>query len=379
MVYLRVVENDRDWHDFLNLPYRLYRHTPCWVAPFNAEIRNRLDADKHPFYRHARRQVFLVGTANETLGRIVGIIDDAYEAYHRDKVAFFGFYEAADRADVAACLLNAVIQWAKDNHKHRLIGPMNPSTNYECGLLIDGYGQPPTVMMTYNHPYYQTHLESSGLTKAIDLFAYDVPLAPLHLDSSVLRQADQLRRNPRIRLRPLNLRSFDEEVGVLQSLYNDAWSDNWGFVPLGKDEFSHILYELKPFIRPDLCPIAEVDQQPAAITIVLPDLNEVFRKIGGGDLTLLKRLRLLWSLSKPGLRAVSRTRFLVLGIRKQYRSLRLGPLLYQHCLEHQARLGYRTTEASWILESNGPMNKVLQEYLGAVRTKTYRIFERTLQ
>jgi hypothetical protein len=376
MLELLPVATPNDWSEFLELPFRVYRGDPCWVPPWHQEVRDRLDVARHPFYEHARLRPLLARRGGVTVGRVVGIVDDDYNRYHDDRAAFFGFYEGVDDFEVARSLLEGLTEWAQSQGLRRLIGPMNPSTNYECGLLVEGYDTPPTVLMSYNPRYYPAHFERCGLVKLMDTFAYCGPVVPNPASPALVRHAERLRLDPAVRVRPLDLARLDRELDVLREVYNDAWADNWGFVPLGPREFAHILHELRPLLTPQLCPVVEVSGRPAAMLIVLPDVNQVGAKIGGGHLSPLKRLKMWWHLRGPGRRRIDRARLLALGVKRRYQPLGLGAVLYQHALAGLERLGFREWEASWILESNIPMNKVLRERFGRTRAKVYRIYEK---
>jgi hypothetical protein len=258
-----------------------------------------------------------------------------------------------------------------------LRGPMNPSTNHECGLLVEGFNDSPNVMMTYNPPYYAEMLEKWGCTKAKDLFAYDIDGRKVKFSDKLVAQSERLKQGGNVTFRPVNMKDFDGEVERILEIYNDAWEHNWGFVPMEPEEFRHMAKDLKMVLDPELLLIAEVKGKPAAFALTLPDVNQAFKKISDGKLLPTGLLKLLWYTKGPGRKVINRCRILTLGIKKQYRELGIGPLLYTEYLRRGPGNGYPVGEASWILEDNKPMNRALEHMCGA-RTKVYRIYDRPL-
>jgi hypothetical protein len=260
-----------------------------------------------------------------------------------------------------------------------LRGPMNPSTNHECGLLIDGFHDSPNIMMSYNPPFYANFLEKEGFRKAKDLYAYEIDGRTGSLSEKQKAQAEKLLQSSAVKFRTIRMSEFEKEIDMLLQVYNDAWEENWGFVPMTEAEFRHMAKALKLILDPELLLIAEVQGEAAGFGLCLPDLNQVLKKIPDGKLFPFGMLKLLWNLKGPGKRStLNRCRIITLGIKKKFRHLQLGPLLYFEYYKRGPKAGYPVGEASWVLEDNIAVNKATQNMSGK-RTKTYRIYDRPLQ
>jgi GNAT superfamily N-acetyltransferase len=378
-VTISEVVSKADWNDFIELPWSIYAGDACWVPPLRIAVRDLLDVRKNPFFKHAFMYPLVARDAQgKVLGRVVGVVDENHNKFHEEKTAFFGFFECVDSAPVAHALLDAVAKWAKGRGMQRLRGPMNPSTNHECGLLVEGFQDQPCVMMTYNPPYYAKLLEGWGLGKTMDLYAYNIDGRKVKFADKLIAQAEKLKKGGMVTFRAVDMKRFDQEVDMLLGIYNDAWEKNWGFVPMNPEEFRHMAKDMKMILDPELLLIAEVKGEPVGFALTLPDVNQVFKKVSSGKLLPTGLFKLLWNLKGPGRkRTITRCRILTLGIKKAYRELGIGPLLYTEYLRRGPALGYPEGEASWILEDNKPMNKAL-EYMGAERRKVYRIYDRAL-
>jgi hypothetical protein len=379
MYQLKPVATKKDWAEFIELPWKIYRGDPNWVPPLRIAVRDVLDVVKNPFFKHAYMHPVLAYRGDEVVGRIVGVIDENHNHFHKERTAFFGFFEAIDDQALADRLLNEVARWAKGKGMERLRGPVNPSMNHEMGLLVEGFEDPPTVMMTYNPPYYAKLLERWGAAKAKDFYAYELDRTKVRFSERILLQAEKLRQNNQITFRSVSMRDFDREVGRILEIYNDAWETNWGFVPMDEEEFRHMAKDLKMVVDPRLLLIAEVRGEPAAFALTLPDVNQAQIKLRDGKLLPFGIAKLLWNLKGPGRRkTVRRCRIVTLGIKRKFREVALGPLFYAEYVKRGPALGYPVGEASWILEDNRPMNRAL-EYMTARRSKVYRIYERPLE
>ena len=376
-VQIHLVNTKADWNAFIDLPWKIYQGYPHWVPPLRIAVRDLLDEKKNPFFKHAKMKPILAYRGDQLVGRAVGVIDENHNRFHEEKVAFFGFYESIDDQEVANALLDDLAQWGKSQGMDTFRGPMNPSTNHECGLLVEGFDDPPTVMMTYNPPYYATLFEKWGLAKSKDLYAYIVS-HETQLADRFVAHTNRLRKNHSIVFRSLNLKDFDGEVGRILKIYNDAWEKNWGFVPMDEEEFRHLAKDMKAVIDPRLCLIAEIKGEPVAFALTLPDVNQAMAKVKDGNLLPTGLFKLLWNLKGPGKKkTINRCRILTLGIKKEYLQYGLGPLFYSEYLKIGPELGYPKGEASWILEDNKAMNKALS-FLCVEKTKTYRIYDRPL-
>jgi GNAT superfamily N-acetyltransferase len=375
---IRRVETKQDWNEFIELPWAIYANDPRWVPPLRIAVRDALDVDKNPFFKHAYMIPLLARRDGKVVGRVVGVIDDHHNKFHAEQTAFFGFYESFDDREVATALLDAVAKWAKGRGMTTLRGPMSPSTNHECGLLIEGFSTDPSVMMPYNPPYYAKLFEAWGLGKAKDLFSYDIDSKTTKFSDRLLAQAEKLKESGQVTFRPIRMSDFDAEIKRVLEIYNDAWEKNWGFVPMTEEEFRHMAKDMKAIMDPSLLLIAEVKGEPVAFALALPDVNQAIKKIPDGKLLPFGLLKLLWNLKGPGRRkTVNRCRVLTLGIKKKFQPMGIGPVLYLEYLKRAPAAGYPMGEASWILEDNVPMNRALEHMCGK-RTKVHRIYDRVL-
>lgn len=378
MDQLKRVETKKDWDEFIALPWMIYKNDSMWVPPLRIAVKDLLDVTKNPFFKHAAMYPIIAVRDGKTAGRLIGVIDDNHNRVHEELTGFFGFYECIDDQKLSDAMFEEVEKWAKDRGMKTMRGPMNPSTNHECGLLIEGFQDPPNVMMTYNPPYYAKLLESRGYAKAKDLFAYDIDGRKVKFSDRLMAQAERLKAGGRVTIRPINPKDFDNEINLILDIYNDAWEKNWGFVPMDAEEFRHMGKDMKTIMDPSLLLIAEVAGEPAAFALTLPDINQALKKVPDGKLLPFGLLKLLWNTKGPGRRkTINRCRVLTLGIKKKFREVGIGPLLYAEYLKRGPGNGYPVGEASWILEDNIPMNKALAHMCGE-RTKVYRIYDRPL-
>jgi len=364
------VKTDTDLSAFIRYPWELYRGNPCWVPPLMKDLRQRL-SPSHPFRSHAEMALFLAYREGRIVGRIAGIIDHHYVEFHQDKVGFFGFFESVDEREVAGALFARVRRWLKDRGMEKMAGPMNPSTNDECGLLIDAFDSPPCLMMPYNPPYYVDLVEKEGLTKAMDLYAYLLEQETFHLDR-LSRITDRLgKREPQLRLRCINLKDFDNELKIVKELYNQIWSKNWGFVPLTEAEIDDLAKNLKPLVVPDLVLFAYWGEEPVGFSVALPDFNVVLKHLDG-KIGILGGLKFLYYSRK-----IHRIRVMLLGVKHAFQKKGIEGFLYIETFKRGIRKGYYSAECSWVLESNPLMQHGL-EAMGGKRYKTYRIYETLL-
>lgn len=377
---LQVVLTPRDWAKFVALPWDsgIYANDPNWVPPLRLQIKDLLDPKKNPFFKHAKVYAVIAWRGKCPVGRLLGVIDENHNTFHDEKIAFFGFFESEKNPETAQALFAEISKWAQLRGMRELRGPMNPSTNHECGLLVDGFEDPPSVMMTYNPPYYGALIEGCGLKKSKDLYAWELKQSTTFSDR-LLKHAERLKRRTQIHIRPVNLKNFDAEVDQILEIYNNAWEKNWGFVPMTPEEFRHMAKDLKSVLDPRLLLIAEVRGEAVGFALALPDINQALKSNRSGKLLPLGLVKLLWNLKGPGRKKrLNRLRILTLGIKRGHQSSGLGPLLYTEYLKLGRELGYERGEASWILEDNLPMNRALEQ-MQASHTKTYRIYEKGIK
>ena len=369
-VCVRPVRTRRDLGAFLRLPWHVYRPSSPWIPPLRRAVRDLLDP-RHPFWSHGERELFLAESRGTPVGRIAAIVNHRHNAFHGERTGFFGFFEALPREDAPPALLEAVAEWLRRRGQKRLRGPVNPSTNYECGLLVEGFDTPPRVMMPYNPPWYARVLENWGLRKAKDLVAYRFRV-PETVPDRLARAARAARRRlPGLVVRSVRLKAFREELARIREIYNTAWEKNWGFVPMSEAEMERMARDLKPFLVPELVQIAEVDGEPAGFLMALPDIHAALKPLNG-RLGPLGLLRFFWRL-----RRIREARLLTLGIKPAYRRRGVDAALMEAALKAAQARGYREAELSWILEDNWLTRRAAEAWGGRV-SKIYRIYEAPL-
>jgi len=375
-VEIRPVRSRAELAAFIELPWGIYRDDPNWVPPLRASVRELLDPGRHPFYgggEAAQRELYVAWEDGRPVGRVAAILNHAHNRFHGENVGFFGFFECVDRQEVASGLLRAACEWLARFGATAVRGPMNPSTNYECGLLVKGFDSPPVLMMTYNPPYYERLVEGFGFSKVKDLYAYWSPVHGAHLDR-LERVTDRVRRRePSLSTRAGDLKNFRREVDLVHEIYNDAWEKNWGFVPMSDGEIEWLARELKPLVVPELLRFAFWDGEPVGFLLAVPDWNPVLRELDGSPWRHpLKTLRLLTT-ARP--RKMEGLRLITMGVRQGYRKRGIEGVLFCEALRAALDVGYRWCEYSWILEDN-ELTKRTVRLMDAELYKVYRVYER---
>ena len=364
---VKEVKNRKDLMPFIRLPWEIYHGDRNWVPPL---IKDQLSkfSPNHPFRSHSEMILFLAYQGGKTVGRIAGIIDHHYIEFHQEKVGFFGFFESISDQEVAGILLSKVRDWLKEHGMEKMAGPMNPSTNDECGLLVEGFDSSPCLMMPYNPRYYPSLLEFFGLRKKMDLYAYFLEEASFLLDR-LDRITERLKkREPQLRIRPINLRHFNEELKIVKEIYNQAWSRNWGFVPMTDEELNLTAKDLKPLVVSDLVLFAYWGEEPVGFSVSIPDYYEVLKHLNG-KIGLLGALKFLYYSKK-----IHKIRVMLLGVKQAFQKKGIEGLLYIETFRNGIKKDYYQAECSWILEENALMQHGL-EAMGGKRYKNYRIYE----
>lgn len=369
---VRPVAGSDDLRAFIDLPYGLHAENPIWVPPLRLDMRNRLSRRKNPFFEHSEAEYFLAERGGRSVGRIAAIANRRHDEIYGDGVGFFGFFDTVNDGDVARALLEVAGEWSRARGYRRLRGPTSFSTNDECGVLVEGFDSPPTLMTAYNPPYYGSLLERLGCRKSKDLWAFCADHT-LPVAARARHAAERLARRLGITMRGLDHRNFIAEVERIKRAYNAAWERNWGFVTMNGREIDHVAQQFKAFYVPELVPFAEKDGRLVGFGLALPDLNEVLRTNRSGRL-FPAILRILWAVRR---RKIRRLRVLLLGILPEYRGRGVDALLWNWIWTHGLDLGFRWGEASWILEDNAPMCNAA-ERMGFTHYKTYRLYERPL-
>jgi GNAT superfamily N-acetyltransferase len=365
---IEAVDDRRGLHAFLRFPEVLYRNDLHWVPPLRRDEAHRLSS-ANPFFDHAEVRLFLARRDGEVVGRVAAIVDRAHLDRWKDGAGFFGFFEAVEDEPVAQALFDAVCGWLRPRGLTLMRGPFNPSTNDTCGLLIDGFDLPPRIMMPYNPSYYPRLFERMGLHSIRELLAYEVDVPPL-LPEAIGRVAEAA-RNRGIRVRSLDPKRLAEEAERFRQVYNAAWAENWGFVPMSEGEAAWMASQLRQVLVPELALFAECEGRPVGFFLCLPDLNPALRVLGG-RITPWGLLRFLLAR-----RHVDMVRVILLGVLPEFRRRGIEALLLQEGYEGLRRLGYWRAEVGWILEENAVTRQTTQRW-NARLVKRYGLYEAPL-
>jgi len=375
-IKIREVSGKKGTYEFIDVLWKIcnQKEYPQWVPPLRLSVYENLDTEKNPFFKRANIQLFIAEKDGKPVGRIAAIENKGHNEFYHDKTGFYGFFECINDQEVANALFQAAEKWLKARGLSSMQGPMNPSTNHECGLLVRGQSQHPTIMTTWNPKYYEELHDRYGLGKAKDLVAYIVAREKnVGLPEKVQNYAKRLRsENSRVKFRDFNVKDFEGEVSRCFDIYNAAWEKNWGFFPMTADEFKFAAKDMKMILDPRMAFVAEVDGKPAGFMLAIPDYNYIFKRIPNGKLFPTGIFKLL--LGKKLLKSV---RIITLGVKPEYRGSGIFALFTFEAFERAHKFGYVAGEASWILEDNEAMNKPWQD-LGAPLYRRWRIYEKTL-
>jgi hypothetical protein len=368
MIEVVEVRSGKDLNDFIRLSFTLYANDPFYVPQLTREVKKHL-SDKNPFFDHAAVRYFLARENDTIVGRVAAIVNRRHIEFHHEKAGFFGFFESINTPEVARALLDAVSCVLRKEGMEILRGPMNFSTNEECGFLAEGFGQPPILMTPYTHAYYNDLMKQCGLSKAKDLYAY-ILNTPEELPQKINRVAEIALKSG-IRVRPIDMKHFHRDMQIFKVVYNSAWEKNWGFLPLTDEELVYLGNNLKPVVIPDMIVIAEKNNEPIGFLGLLPDFNFVLKHMNGrmDPLSILKAIYY----SKK----IKDLRMLLLGTKPEYRSRGVDALLFHEAFKGVKRGGYKRVEFSWILEENIPTQRLV-EMIGGTHYKTFRIYEKKL-
>ena len=369
------VQTNKQLRQFLKVPWLVYDDDPNWTPWLYHERLMAFSKGKHPFFDHAEADFFMARRDGRPAGIIAAILNHRHNWFHGENVAHFGVFEVLGDADVAKLLLDTAVAWAKEQGVDKILGPVNLSTNDECGLLVDGFDSPPVVMMTYNPPYYVDFLEANGFTKAMDLWAWwaDIHKTLNNMPEKLVRVVHKVTDRYHLTIRNLNMRDWDNEVARVKRIYNSAWERNWGFVPMTDAEFHCLAHGLKPLLDPAITFMVEKEGEPVGVSVSLPDANQPLRRFRPGPSRLSSYLGGAYILLNKN--RADFLRVLILGVVEQYRGLGVDALMYYETTKAAAAKGYKWAEASWILETNEMMNRAMA-MMGAKVYKTYRIYEK---
>ena len=364
---------------FLAVPDTVYADDPNWRPQLGFERAAHLNPEKNPgAAKLENRQLFLAVRDGKDIGRIAAFINPAHNTHSKANDGFFGFFDCEDDAELGAALLEAAEAWLRDRKVDKMIGPTQWSTNEESGLLIDGFDTPPVVMMPHGKPAYQMMIEEQSFTKAIDMFAFQAELAAGYprpkMTQMMVKSAE---RNNDIVIRPMRSSKFNDDVNVVMDVFNDAWSENWGFIPFNDEQIEHMAKEIKPIMFKEGLWVGEYKGEPIAYIWMIPDLNEAIRDLNG-SLFPFGWAKLLWRLK---VRGVKQARIPLMGLRKEFHNTRTGlsivAKLCETVFEAARQKGFTHCELSWILEDNPGMISICEQ-ASAKAYKTYRMYEKTL-
>ena len=368
------VQSNKDLLKFIKFPFKLYKDNSSWVAPLISDQKTFFNPAKNPYFKHSEVQLFLAYKDNEIVGRISAQTNTNHNKIHKDKIGFFGFFECIDDQEVANSLFDAAKEWIKTKGMDTMRGPASFSVNDECGLLINAFDKSPIVMMTYNPEYYIKLFENCGFEKSMDLLAYNAEVKPP--PERLKKLSDKIENRGHFTVRNLktkNKKKLREDIEKIFIIYETAWSDNWGYVPMSADEFDLLVDSLLPIILPELIFIAEIDGEAVGLSVTLPDYNYVLKKMKGRMLPL-GWLKFLLNKNKiPGVRVV------IMGVLDEYKGRGIDVVMY--CKTHEVaqdhKIPFKQAEFSWILESNTMMNKIAAT-LDAKVYKTYRMYDKPI-
>ena len=359
-----------DTKAFIKFPWQVYGNDHLWVPPLVMERKAFLNPRKNPFFQHAQVQLFLAHDGSRTVGRVAAVINEAHDAYHNEKAGFFGMFECMpDCPDAATALLDAAAAWVRERGATFLRGPVNLSSNeLDIGLLVEGFGAAPVFHSAYNPPCYAAFIEAAGLSKCKDVLAFYRHRWP-DPDARVQEAIARRQRRGRVTVRHANMKDFAADVRRITEVYNDAWSDNWGFVPITDAEAAHMAKELKMAVIPEFTMLAEIDGEVVGCFVAIPDLNRALRHLNG---------RLTpWGLARFLIerRRINSIRIALTGVKKKHRRLGIDLLLYAELWRQGAKRGLTHGEAAWLLEDNTLIIRSM-EMLGARAYKRYRLYEK---
>lgn len=363
-----------DLVQFIRIPELIFKDDPAWVQPLQLERELHLSTKQNPYFQHAQWQAWIAWRGDQAVGRISAQIDDLHLQRYNDATGFFGMLDAENNQDTFSALIQTAELWLQGRGMKRVRGPFNLSINEETGLLIDGFDTSPVFMMGHALPYYSTLIERCGYQKITDTLAYMI--AP-DFEAPPIMQRILAKSARRVHVRPINLKRFNEEIAMLREIFNDAWAENWGFVPFTEAEFHELGQTLRFLIPQQLIQIAEVDGEAVAFIVALPNINEAIRDLKG-KLFPFGLIKLLWRIK---IRFPKSARVPLMGVKQKFQNTRLGPglafLVIDAVRQELHQRGAEKIELSWILENNAGMRNII-ESIGGEAYKRYRIFEREL-
>jgi GNAT superfamily N-acetyltransferase len=370
-VSIRPVVTKADLKQFIELPYRLRRDDPQWVPPLRFERREFLSRDKNPWFDHAECELMLAERGGQVVGRITAHIDHRWDEFQGGNDGMFGFFDSEDDPEVVRALVDAAAGWLREHGRARMLGPMDFTMNDECGILIEGFDEPSMILEPWHPPYYSERLEAAGLGKAIDLLMWELWLGKLKEGNEfhpLIHAAAEQSRKEGVTLRPMRKREMAAEVGRFMEVYNEAWGDNWGFVPITEAEVEFQAKNLKPVLDENWAMMAEKDGEVIGAALTLPDVEQALAKMDG------RLLPFKWIHFLRRKRYITRLRVFALGVKHDYQHLGVAAALYERHVQMADQVGPQGGHMGWILETNEAMNRAM-EGMGGHVVQRYRVYE----
>jgi GNAT superfamily N-acetyltransferase len=372
---VKPVKSSRELKRFVKVPFRLHRDHPQWVAPLIFERMQFLDRSRNPFFDHAEAEYFIAERDGEPVGRITAQIDRRWDEFQGGSDGMFGFFETADDPAVAAALLDTASEWVATRGRERILGPMDFTTNDEVGLLVEGYELRPMILQPWHPPFYRKLIEGRGFTKAMDLWMWWLALGELkqgnEFHPTIHAAAEKMETEHGITVRNMRKRDLESEITRFIEVYNSAWGDNWGFVPVTEEEVRFQAKNLKQVLDERWTFIAERDGEVVGAALTLPDINQVLAKLNG------RLLPFGWLRFLLGKRKIDHVRVFALGVKPEYQHTGIAAAFYIRHLQNADPDGVYAGETGWILEVNEPMNRAM-EGMGGKVVKKYRLYEKSL-
>jgi GNAT superfamily N-acetyltransferase len=369
---VRPAASKRELAAFIKLPWRLYRNEPNWVPPLLFERKRFFDRRRNPFFKHAEAEYFLAWRDGRPVGRITAHIDRHFNEFQQNDWGMFGFFECERDPEAARALLAAAEKWLRDRGRDRMVGPMDFTTNDECGVLIEGHELLPTILTKWHHRYYPELIEGAGFSKAMDLNMWSLDVSVRSsVHPAIWKVASEVESKHGIKVRSMRKKDMEAEVGRFLEAYNAAWERNWGFVPLTEEEVRHYAKDLKPILDEDWAFIAERDGEVIGAALTLPDYNQVLIHLGG------RLLPLGWAKALWYRRKIDRVRVFALGVKPEWQHAGIAAKFYEVHFDSAERKPQQGGETGWILETNESMNRAMEGMRGRI-TRVYRVYEKLL-
>jgi GNAT superfamily N-acetyltransferase len=378
-IKIHPVQTKDDLAEFITFPWTVYAQDPYWVPPLIEERKEFHDPERNAFFEHARAQNFIAKRGEQNVGTIAAFTNDRYNEFHDENKCWFGFFEVLEDPEAAAALFNAAAAWAREAGHDSIVGPAQFSTNDELGLLVEGFGDAPRILMTYNPPYYADYILAAGYSKAMDLWAHSLDMTGYEkkIPEKLIRVTEKIRKRGNFSVRPVNMKRYDEDAEIVKLVYNRSWERNWGFVPFTDPEMDKLAADLKQIIDPVLSVIIEKDGEPVGFGLLLPDMNQPLRHAypRPGVPEILTMIKLLWHWKiRPKMTWV---RGFALGVIPEFHGRGVDAIMYLELIKGALSRGYKWAEMSWTLENNDMVNRSV-DMIGGSRYKVYRMYEKHL-